>query len=250
MKELHSLSLTRLSILEIGQHIKSVNQGIAKLGFPIDADFLAYMNKSNQDIIAYDKAMLQIRKSDETEKIAIADEMRDKALSALFRQLNVFEVSDNENEVLAYKSLNTVFKTYKGLQNWNFEAESNGIDNFIADLNSSKYKPSILLLKMDDLVTRVTNSNNAFKTLFAGRIQETAVKIVYDTKALRTEMSITYNDMIAYVLVMAKAKNNDEFSKSLGVINTVRKYYADLLAKRKPATPTTPAEPIPPMPTS
>jgi hypothetical protein len=38
-----------------------------------------------------------------------------------------------------------------------------------------------------------------------------------------------------------------EFNQSLRVINTVRKYYADLLAKRKPATKTAPAEPIPPM---
>jgi hypothetical protein len=34
---------------------------------------------------------------------------------------------------------------------------------------------------------------------------------------------------------MTKAKKTDEFNKSQDVINALRKYYADLLAKRKPA---------------
>jgi hypothetical protein len=32
---------------------------------------------------------------------------------------------------------------------------------------------------------------------------------------------------------MAKAKNTEEFNQSLTAINAVRKYYADLIAKRQ-----------------
>ncbi len=247
MKELHSLSLGKLSVLEFGQHLKTVNNGIATLGFPVDADFKAYHNKSNLEIVDYDKAMLQVQKSDETEKIVAADRLRDNAISATTRQLSVFELSENENEVLAYKSLNTLFKTYKGIQSWNFEEETNGIDNLIADLNNAKYLPSITLLNMGALVTRIGNRNQAFKTLFEGRTQETAAKDVFDTKKLRTQMTVTYNDMINYILAMAKTKKTDEFTKSLDIVNSVRKYYADLLAKRKKPTDSSPPEEIPPM---
>ncbi len=247
MKELHVLSLTKLTILEFGQHLKSVNNGIALLNNTTDSVFLNYLNTSNANLVQYDKAMLQIQKSDETAKIAAADDARDVAITALQRQLSVFELSEIEAEVEAFKSLNTLLKSYKGIQNWNFEAETNGIENLLVDLNNTKFAPLVTQLNMNNFVTRIQAKNEIFKTLFAGRTQEAASKEVFDTKVLRAKAKTTYTDMIEYVLSMAKAIDSDEFNKALGVINTVRKYYADLLAKRKPATATTPTEPIPPM---
>jgi hypothetical protein len=246
MKKVQSLNLNRLSILEFGQHLKTVTQNIENLGNVTDAVLLQYLSTSNQQLAEYDKAMLQIRKSDETAKIVAADAKRDQAITRFQRQLNVFELSDNEAEVLAFESLNTLIKTYKGLQKWNFEEETNGIQNLISDLENTKYQPLIGALNMTAFVNNLTTANNSFKTLFDGRVQEVADKVVYDTKVLRATAKSTYADMIAYVLAMSKATNTDQFNKSLDVINTVRKYYADLLAKRKPATPTTVVE-IPPM---
>jgi putative component of toxin-antitoxin plasmid stabilization module len=247
MKKLHSLSLTRLTHLEFGQHIKSVNEGISALNIVVDEGFKNYQLQLGKNIVDYDKGMIQVQKSDETEKIVNADYLRDIAVSALTRYLSVFQWSENEQEVLAHKSLDTLFKNYKGIQSWNFEEESNGIDTLVADLNNAKYLPSVTLLNMNSYVTRVATRNAEFKTIFAGRTQEVAVKEVFDVKKLRAEVKETYTDMVEYVLSMSKTKNNEEFNKSLDIINTVRKYYADLLAKRKPATKTTPAEPIPPM---
>jgi Family of unknown function (DUF6261) len=247
MKKLHSLSLTRLSNLEFGQHIKSVNEGITALNIVAEENFKNYQLQLGKNIVDYDKGMIQVQKSDETEKIVNADYLRDIAVSALARYLSVFQWSENEQELLAFKSLDTLFKNYKGIQSWNFEEESNGIDTLVADLSNAKYLPSVTLLNMNSYVTRVATRNAEFKTIFAGRTQEVAVKEVFDVKKLRAAVKETYTDMVEYVLSMSKIKNNQEFNKSLDIINTVRKYYADLLAKRKPATKTTPAEPIPPM---
>ncbi|MBC7642427.1 MAG: hypothetical protein H7174_08855 [Flavobacterium sp.] len=247
MKELHSLNLTKLTILEFGQHIKSINQNINQLGTTTDSVLLHYLATSNQQLAEYDKAMLQIRKSDETAKIVTADSKRDLAITSLQRQLNVFELSDDDNELLAFASINTLLKTYKGIQKWNFEEETNGIENLIADLKNSKYEPQINLLNMAGFVTKVNDTNQNFKALFDGRFQETADKAIYDTKALRATAKKTYVDMAEYVLAMSKAKDTNEFNKSLDVINAVRKYYADLLAKRKPATATVPVVEISPM---
>lgn len=250
MKEIHKLNLARLTVLEFGQHIKSTLQNINLLGagFITDALLTNYLSKLNVKMVDYDKAMLQISKSDETAKIVEADKKRDNALSATARQLNVFELSENPAEVLAYESLKTVFKTYGGIQSWNFEEESNGIDNLVVELGSTKYAPHVALLNMGSLITQIAARNTDFKTLFDGRTQEIAIKVVYDTKAMRKDLKTISDDMNNYVLSMAKAQNTDQYNRSLDVINTVRKYYSDLLAKRKPATKDAKIDEIPPMP--
>ncbi len=72
-----------------------------------------------------------------------------------------------------------------------------------------------------------------------------ASKEVFDVKKLRNDLKILYTEMATYVLAMAKSKDTEEFNKALNVLNTVRKYYADLLAKRKTAPNNTPLDPIP-----
>ena len=250
MKEIQKLNLARLTVLEFGQHIKSTLQNINLLGagFITDAVLTHYLSQLNLKMVDYDKAMLQISKSDETAKIVEADKLRDNALSATTRQLSVFELSENPAEVLAYESLKTVFKTYGGIQSWNFEEESNGIDNLVVELGNTKYAPHIALLGMGGLVSRITVRNAEFKTIFAGRTQEVSVKVVYDTKTMRANIKTVNDDMNNYVLSMAKAQNTDQYNRSLDVINTVRKYYSDLLAKRKPATKDAKIVEIPPMP--
>jgi hypothetical protein len=247
MKLLEGVNLTKLTNLEFGQHVKSVNDGITALNIVTNENFKNYQSQLLAAIANYDKAMVQIKKSDETAKITAADTLRDIAISALNRYLNVFELSEIEAEVLAFQSLNTLLKQYKGIQKWNFEEETNGIESLLKDLNSDKYLPSVTLLKMNDYVARVTTTNSAFKTVFGGRTQESASKEVFDVKKLRADLKTTYVDMIDYVLVMSKALNNDEFNKSLDVINTVRKYYSDLIAKRKPALKNVTEEAIAPM---
>lgn len=249
MNPLQTLSLTRLSVLEFGQQIKSMLANIDLLGKDFISDQLLteYLQTLRNEITAYDKAMLPVAKSDETAKIAAADKHRDDAVSALTRQLWVYEVSDDEAELEAYQSLSTLFDTYNGIQKWNFEEETNGIDNLLADLLNSKYKPQVELLQMLRYVNRLEAANTAFKTLFAARIQEASGKESYDVPALRKAIKTVYEDMVGYVLTMVKAQKTEPYLKTLDVINTVRKYYHDLLAKRKPGNDDTPDASIPPM---
>lgn len=249
MKSLTTLALTRLFVLEMGQHVKSITSGIDGLGenFITDPLFQNYMTLLKDSSAEYDKAMLKIMKSDETAKISAADAVRDKAIAAALRQLGVFELSDNEAELQAYESLHNLFNTYKGIQKWNFEEESNGIDNLLVDLNDPKYTAHIATLSLANFITRIQTANDTFKTLFAGRTQEVASKEVFDTKALRADLTTKYTLFTEYVLTMARALDTDLYNQPLNIINTVRKYYADLLAKRKGTKTEENTEPIPPM---
>ena len=249
MKTLTSLSIGRLQLLEVGQHMKSVLKGIDELGAGLitDAILTDYLSKTDQASNQFDKGLLKIMKSDETAKIVEADAVRDKALNATLRYLDVFEISEDAAERDAFASLNTLFKTYKGIQKWNFEEESNGIDNLLADLQDAKYLAHVGTLHMDAYIVRVKTTNEKFKTLFAGRTQEKASKEYFDTKALRDELVAIYYDLTEYVAVMARATGQEQYTKTLDVINAVRKYYADLLAKRKGTKKGEMEEPIPPM---
>jgi hypothetical protein len=236
MKKLETLNLTRLNNLEFGQHAKTIYTNItdgdqSKTAIQ-DAVLLQYLDNLNLKTLAYDKAMMQIAKSDETAKITQADVLRDNAFVSIQRYLNVFEFSTNPEQALAYTSLSTLFNKYYGLQDWNYEKQSNGMDSLISDLQNDKYNASVASIGMTAFVASLQQSNDAFKALFKGRIQEKSGKEVFNVKELRSELKGAYEKLINYVLVMATAFEKEEFNQSLSTINTVRKYYSDMVAKR------------------
>lgn len=249
MNALEPLSLTRLANLEFGQHIKSIKSNIDLLGdgFITDNVMITYLAQLGNKSDDYDKAMKYIAKSDETAKITAADVERDNLIVTLQRQLSVFEYTKNEEKRDAYLSLTNLFNVYKGLKNWNYEEESNGIDNLIVDMESEKYEPHATLLGMTEFMLELKLANDKFKTLFNVRTQEFASKENYNVKEMRKDIGGVYTDFCNYVLSMSKALNTEQYNQTLSVINVVRKYYADRLASRPAGKKGETPEPIPPM---
>jgi hypothetical protein len=247
--KLEPVNVGRLTHLEFGQHSKSIYRDIKELGngsdFIKDEVYKKYLSQFNEDSIAYDKAMVQIAKSSETEKIVNADYIRDRSYAALSRYLSVFEVSNIVEEAQAFKNLKIILNNYKGIQKWNLEEETNGIDNLVNELNNTKYNESVSLIKLAPFITRLTDDNEAFKKIFGNRTHEVASKEIFDVKVLRNNLKNSYTTMINYVETMAIAHDTEEYKQSLRVVNAIRKYYADLLAKRKPAKKGEAVEPIP-----
>ncbi len=62
MKRLETVNLTHLSVLEFGQHIKSILTNIGQLGknFVTDAPLIKYLKNLETQMQQYDKAMLQV----------------------------------------------------------------------------------------------------------------------------------------------------------------------------------------------
>jgi len=55
----------------------------------------------------------------------------------------------------------------------------------------------------------------------------------YDLKTIRKELLNLYSEFTAYILAMAKTADAPPlFNTALTLLNTARKYYADLLARR------------------
>ncbi|MCX6222354.1 MAG: DUF6261 family protein [Bacteroidia bacterium] len=231
---LEPLRVSMLTNMEGGQLMKRHLNDLRTLDPALltDVPFTTYVQDLTGYAEKYEKALAQVRKNEETEKIMLADSIRDRALDAFGKALKLYAVSDDEAEVEASRGLRILLDTFKNLTSLNYEAETIGIDKLVSELARPNYNSKISLLKMERYVTRISAANEAFKTLFSGRMMTVATTETYDLKSIRSEMSIRYSEFCDYVLAMAKALNTPLFTTTLNLLNTARKYYADLLARR------------------
>jgi hypothetical protein len=233
-QELEPLRTPNLTLMEVGQlinrHLSDLDTIDAAL--KTDAPFNAYTSQLALQATQYQKGLAQVQKNEETEKVVLADAVRDKAVSALGAGLKLYALSDVPEEVEASRSVGILFGNYKNLANLNYEAETIAIDKLVGELLSPAYSSKISLLQMDRYVIRLQNANEAFKPLFSGRMVTTAMTETFDMKILRTDLLNKYSDFAGYVLSMAKATENPLFGTALNLLNTARKYYNDLLTRR------------------
>ena len=231
---LESLRVTALSNMEAGQLMRSLVDELDTIDPTkrTDESYNRYVQEIIDQTNLYERAVAQVRKNAETEKIVQADEARDKGLSAFGMGLKLYALSDDPAEVEASRILSILFDTIKNLDKLNYEAESLGIDRLVSKYKSPVYSDKITFLQMDRYVTRLENANEVFKTLFGARIVKTAMTEHFNMKAIRADLQNKYNDFADYVLTMAKALNTPLFIDSLKLLNTERKYYSDMLARR------------------
>jgi Family of unknown function (DUF6261) len=93
-------------------------------------------------------------------------------------------------------------------------------------------KPFVETLGIVVHIDNLETANNNFKTTFSKRSNDTIGTEVFDTKKLRTNMMSTYNDLVDYIVVMARQQKTPYYIDILTAINYGRKYYSDILAKR------------------
>ena len=155
-QNLEPLDLSALTNMEAGQlmirHTSDLNTIDASL--LTDAPYNNYMQKIGNQTEMYFAALAQVRKNEETEKIGLADNARDKAVSAFNLALKLHASADDPVEAEASRSLRILFDTYKNLAKLNYEAESLAIDKLVSELNSEAYTEKIAYLHMSKYVSR------------------------------------------------------------------------------------------------
>jgi len=194
-----------------------------------DAPLKAYLAGLIARHANYQKAVVVYRKEEETEKVRIADERRDYDIFALGKIFAVELHSPVAAEADAAKSLTGLYQSYAGLTKREYDTETTDIKHLLADLASTKFSKHVTTLACTKYITRLKDSNTAFETLYGSRSIATAAKVHYDTKALRTDLYTYYKEFSGYVLAMANATNSPVFLQILGMINTARKHYAEML---------------------
>ena len=234
-KELEALNIGHLTNLEAGQLVKSnlKDMGSITAGEIVDTVVKNFIISLGNKEVDYDKGLVQVQKNDETDKLIVADNKRDRSIGALNAAIHLGSYSDVETEVLAATSLHTLVSTYTNLQHLNYEAETNGIDNLEIDLANTKYAPFVTLLGIGKYVLRLKTDNEAFKTLYSGRTVGIANTVVYSMKTLRKDLFLVYGNFTSYILTMSENVNTPQYNDVLAVVNAGRKQYADMLAIRE-----------------
>jgi hypothetical protein len=233
-----------LTHAEAGQLVKTTIKDLQTANIVIgnDANTNKYVIKLQAHTVLYDKGLLQTQQNEESKLLADLDHNRDLDLAIFRRQLKVYSLSRKPEEQQAFQSLNILWGTYKNVTKLNYEAESNTVDNLLQDVETPKFAPHVATLKLGDYLADIEASNNKFKDVFSTRNTEVAAEEDLNMKVIRRDTFKTYNNFINYVHALADDEETpaDFYTPMLNIINTSRKYYADLLAKRNGGSDPTP----------
>ena len=243
--KLHPLNISRIPYLESGQFIVRYLTDFTNSGIDpnIDPDFKALHNSLLAQSPIYNQALMQVRAQAETVELIGLDEARDKKVTTLRRAVSVFEHTDDAIQKAAYGVVKIVLKTYKNIEIANYEAESLGVDNLIAELRNGAHLPAVQKLGLEVHINNLETANTNFKNKFDTRSTDTISTVVYDAKALRKAILETYKELAEYVLVIAKRRNTQYYLDILTVVNNGRDYFANILARHGGGTSTTPPTP-------
>lgn len=203
------------------------------LDFKKEEVLSALVKKLEAALPSYQSSLGQIRGSEKSAAIYRADELRDEDIQALRDGLKAYRTSKREAEKAAYTSLKLLLDQYKDIQRKHYEEETALISNLLERLASQKYQEQIETLALKKFVENLHESHQAFEQLFASRSQEQLQKVSVDVKKMRRDLLQSYQQLVDYTAILAQVKEDELYKKFLAVLNNSRKYYADLLAKRK-----------------
>ena len=240
--KLYPLNISRIPYLESGQFIVRYLTDFTNSGIDpnTDPDFKALHSSLLAQSPIYNQALMQVRAQAETEELIGLDQARDKKVTTLRRAVSVFEHTDDASEKASYMLIKIVLNTYKNIEIANYEAESLGVDNLIAELRNGTHLSAVQKLGLEGHINNLETANTNFKNKFDSRSTETISTVVYDAKALRKAILDTYKELAEYVLVIAKRRNTQYYLDILTVVNNGRDYFANILARRGGGTSTTP----------
>lgn len=234
-QKLVPLHILRLHHAEFGQFIVRFFEDFSQtsLDANTDADFKRTFDALQTQIPGYNSALDQIQASEESAKIAEADKTRDLDVQALKDSIKPYRNAKTQTEKDAYTSIKILLDQYKGVEDTSYEEETNKLNLLVAKLQSSEYSSHVATLGIVKFVNHLSDSNTAFNTLFSHRSYQNSQKQTYDVRALRKSLTEDYKQMANYIAMLANVKTDVFYKDVLTIINNGRKYFSDLLAKRK-----------------
>ena len=111
------------------------------------------------------------------------DDRRDKAYYSLQHAVDAGLYSEEAEELEAAKCVSEIMKRYAGVATMNYDKETGGLKNLLADLAETEAAKALKVLHAEGAVKRIGDHNKAFDEAFRGRFA--GDKKLYDMKALR-----------------------------------------------------------------
>lgn len=221
-----------LSRLQNAEHLSLMN------------DVLALLNEANIEVLnplktqlsegvkKAEAAQVQIRKSEHTEGLVALDEIRDKLYRGLVLRVQSEELSKLNANQEAAKKIALIINTYGNFVQHNYQKETTEIQNFIADLKSADYTPSVQKIGLTEWVNWLEEANNAFHSRYMERRDEYAAQPVYDVKNIRKELDGTFRKIQETANALAILQTSDALKTFIAKVNVSIGKWKELLAQR------------------
>ena len=162
-----------------------------------------------------EQALANIHSNEITLKTLEADRVRDRALSVFRRLMQTYEMSEeNSPEAIAYEALNELWMDkYDPLPFMSLNVETQGIDELVFDLSSSKYSDYVRTLKLEDVLLSIKNANESFKQMVGEHHQTDKLKPNYDARELKKELFETIEQYGAYVNNLSELPDHKDMQR-------------------------------------
>ena len=132
---------------------------------------------------AEDEAMFPKKGNEMNAQLRELDDRRDKAYYSLQHAVDAGLYSEEKEELEAAKRIDEIMKRYAGVATMNYDKETGGLKNLLADLAETEAAKAVKVLHAEGAVKRLGDHNKAFDEAFRGRFA--GDKKLFDMKALR-----------------------------------------------------------------
>ena len=132
---------------------------------------------------AEDEAMFPKKGNEMNAQLRELDDRRDKAYYSLQHAVDAGLYSEEAAELEAAKRIDEIMKRYAGVATMNYDKETGGLKNLLADLAETEAAKAVKVLHAEGAVKRLGDHNKAFDEAFRGRFA--GDKKLFDMKALR-----------------------------------------------------------------
>ena len=130
-----------------------------------------------------DEAMFPKKGNEMNAQLRELDDRRDKAYYSLQHAVDAGLYSEEAAELEAAKRIDEIMKRYAGVATMNYDKETGGLKNLLADLAETEAAKAVKVLHAEGAVKRLGDHNKAFDEAFRGRFA--GDKKLFDMKALR-----------------------------------------------------------------
>lgn len=214
---LAKLSMNELAEL-VEQHLQAIDTCEPPLdlsAFPIIEKYLKTLRTRAGEL---KEALAAIPKDSVSESILLADRARDKALSVFRRKMQMFELTTDPNEEAAYKQLNEMWSKYETLAYMNFQVETEGIDELVFNLTTSRFSSQVATLNLEPEVEQMRTDNENFKRVFGQDPERSEAKISYDARELYHTLIENYKRYREYLHTSLEAHNELVVKRIVGLL--------------------------------
>lgn len=229
--QLENLKLTNLRNEEHFQFNTEFNGLVIRFtpaALGIEEKYAIYLPVYNKESEALDV----VRKSDKTDNISDADDIRDGTNSGLHLMVEAHTYHWDDKKREAAQRIMIVLDRFGNINKKGYAAETAAINNMWTELTTS-YSDDVALLKLSGWLDELKSNNEAFEALTQERYADEATKTKLKMKEVRKVLDDAYRNITRRVNALVVVNGAEAYAPFINELNQRIEKYNLIIAQRK-----------------